>query len=200
MSEAQAGALVRHLDLLWQWNRKMNLTGLSSRRQLLVDLTLDAMVAVPHIPDRGRLLDVGSGGGFPAIPLKILKPELEIHLVEANRKKAAFLKQMIRLGGFAKAEVFNTRVEATSRLIPLNGYDRVTAKALAPLMETIRWCAPFLGEHGRMILFMGFHAEAALKEQAGAILAHRLRVAARHPYFLPGKTRPRHLVLFAKAA
>ncbi len=198
MTEAQVGALLRHLDCVWHWNQKMNLTGLRSRWQMLLDLTFDAMVAVPHLPDTGQLLDVGSGAGFPAIPLKILKPDLEVHLIEANRKKAAFLKQVIRTARLAKTGVFNTRVESHPDSILANRYDRITARALAPLERTLQWCSPFLGQRGRMILFLGSDAGDALEKYAALIKAHHLHVTATYPYLLPGKTRRRHLVLLAK--
>jgi len=79
-----------HLDTLWQWNKRMNLTGLSSRDLVVRDLLLDSIAAVRFFPSQGRYLDIGSGGGFPAIPIKILRPALEAYLLDSVQKKYIF--------------------------------------------------------------------------------------------------------------
>ncbi len=72
------------LDELEEWSKKFNLTGLSSRQSIINELLIDSMMPAPFIPDKGNLLDIGSGAGFPAIPIKICKPGLQCQLMEPN--------------------------------------------------------------------------------------------------------------------
>ena len=95
-----------YLELLLKWNRKMNLTALRSPREIIIHHFLDSLLLLPHIPQNTRLLDIGSGAGFPGLPLKIARPGLTIDLVEATAKKASFLKEAVRRLGLSGIKVF----------------------------------------------------------------------------------------------
>ena len=99
LSEHQLGLFQIYLDELWAWNKRTNLTGLSSRKRIVFELFLDSLIPAPFLAKRGTLLDVGTGAGFPGIPLKIYNPRLVVHLLDANFKKGSFLKQAVRLLG-----------------------------------------------------------------------------------------------------
>jgi len=76
-----------YLEELWDWNQRINLTGLSTREKIVIELFLDSLIPAPFLPKKGRMLDVGSGAGIPGLPLKIYTPQLKTHLLEANSKK-----------------------------------------------------------------------------------------------------------------
>ena len=73
-----------YLDALDRWSRRINITGLKNQREMAVQLFLDSLIPAPYLPERGSLLDAGSGGGFPGIPLKIFRPHMEVLLLEAG--------------------------------------------------------------------------------------------------------------------
>ena len=90
LASEQIEQFLAYLALLLKWNRKMNLTALRSPREIIIHHFLDSLLLPPDLPQNVRLLDIGSGAGFPGIPLKIARPGLTIDLVEATAKKASF--------------------------------------------------------------------------------------------------------------
>ena len=198
LSEEQLGLFQIYLDELCAWNRRVNLTGLSHRERMVVELFLDSVVPVPHLIEKGRLLDAGSGAGFPGIPLKICKPGLSAHLLEANAKKVSFLKQVIRLLNLDETEVIRGRIEKDVDRLHPDRYHLITARALAPVAQTIAWCAPLLRPGGHLISFIGGRIEDALKENQHIMEEHGLTIYKRIPYALPGRASERTTIIFER--
>lgn len=188
-----------YLDELWDWNLHMNLTGLSSRREMVIELFLDSLIPAPFIPTRGRMLDVGSGAGFPAVPLKIYIPSLKITLLEANSKKVSFLRHVIRLLGLKQIDVIQGRIEKDNGRLSHGGFPLITARALAGLGQTLSWCAPYLCQGGLLVSFLGPRAEDDLKENRQIMKSHGMVLHEMIPYFLPRKKTKRNTVIFKKS-
>jgi len=186
------------LDELEAWNKKMNLTGLSSRQSIINELLIDSMMPTSFMPDHGRLLDIGSGAGFPAIPIKICKPSLKCQLMEPNSKKISFLKQIIRLAKLEKIEVIKGRIEKEEELLHPEGYDVITSRGLAPLPQFLTWGAPHLAPGGLIVAFLGSQSEEALKKSADVIRKHRLFPFKSISYSLSGKSSERNLLILKR--
>ena len=187
-----------YLDELWHWNQRINLTGLSTREGMVLELFLDSLMLTPFVPEKGRLLDVGSGAGFPGMPVKIHNPHLKVHLLEANSKKVSFLKQVIFLLGLDRIEVIGGRIEKEASNLCPGGYNLVTARALARLPQTVAWCTPFLAPGGLLVCFLGRGANNELKEGRQAMERHQVVLDKVIPYFLPGKRFKRNMALLKK--
>ncbi len=180
------------------WNKRMNLTGLSSTKRIMDELVADSLMPAPYLPHNGLLLDVGSGAGFPAIPLKICRPEMEFFLIEPNSKKGSFLKQIIRLCGLKGIEVVRERIEKPSRCLPFAKYDIITSRAMAPLPQLIKWCTPFLAPDGLMVAFLGSRFKDILEECKPLLEEKCLFVYDSKPYTLRGKDFRRNLLILKK--
>lgn len=187
-----------YLTELKDWNQRINLTGLKSSERMVIELFLDSLIPVPFLPDTGRMLDVGSGAGFPGIPLKIYRPQLMTHLLETNSKKVSFLKQVIRLLGLKEIHVIKGRIEKDGGTLHPEGYHLITARALAGLSKTVAWCSPFLRPSGLLVSFLGSHAEEDLKGCERIMEANRMVIYRKIPYILPGKRSKRNTVIFKK--
>ena len=187
-----------YLHELWEWNKKINLTGLTSRDRILKELLIDSLIPSPYLPEVGNLLDVGSGSGFPAIPLKILIPGLKMHLMEARSKRVSFLKQVIRITNLDDIEIIRGRIEKDGTLLRSEGYNIITVRALADLPQTLTWCAPHLKPGGLILSFQGSQVEKVIKEGSDIIHQHKLVLYKTVPYRLPGKDSIRHLLIFRK--
>lgn len=198
LSPIQIHILKIYLKELWEWNRHMNLTGLTTQEGIIKELLLDSLIPLPLLPDRGRLLDIGSGAGFPAIPLKICRPGIKAHLVESNSKKVSFLKQVIRITGLDEIDVIRGRVEDIRTLLCPEGYDIVAARALARLPQTIVWCAPHLMPGGILVTFQGRRFEDTLKESSNVLKKHGLYLYKSVSYVLPETDCHRNLLIFRK--
>ncbi|MDI6727028.1 MAG: 16S rRNA (guanine(527)-N(7))-methyltransferase RsmG, partial [Smithellaceae bacterium] len=136
---------------------KINLVSLKAPQELWTRHFLDSLSAAPFVLNRGgTLLDLGAGGGFPGLPLKIVFPELKIFLLESSRKKSSFLNHAIRLLGLPQATVINERVE--NILVDnkyRHGFDTVISRAAFKLPELVRYSAYLLAANGMMIAMKG---------------------------------------------
>ena len=195
----------RHLDLfgaymdeLLEWNRRINLTGLSERKRIIIELFLDSLIPTPFIPEKGRMLDVGSGAGFPGIVIKVCRPHLKTCLMEANSRKTSFLKQVVRLLKLSDVDVVNGRIESDKDKLQPDGYHFITARALAGPDRIITWCSPFLCSGGLLITFLGSGAVDELEKCGIALETNFLVVDRLIPYSLPGMRSGRTLALLRK--
>ena len=195
LSDHQLDLFRIYLEELWSWNRKFNLTGLEDRRRMVIELFLDSLIPSPFLPGEGDLLDVGSGAGFPGLPLKIHCPLRNTFLLEPNSKKVSFLRHVIRLIRLEEIHTIKSRVEH----LPKGArYDMVTARALAEFGKTLESCAPLVKDGGLLVLYLGARAEENLRESERSVADQDLRVCKKISYTLPGKRSERHTVIFQK--
>jgi 16S rRNA (guanine527-N7)-methyltransferase len=165
---------------------------------MLTELFLDSLIPAPYLPYLRTFLDVGSGAGFPGLPLKIYRPQLETHLLEPNLKKVSFMKHIIRLTGLNSVKVIRGRVEdGPGRLNP-KGYHLITARALTGLDQTVKWCAPLLRPGGFLVCYLGHKAEESIEKSHPVLKENGLALHIMIPYQLPEKDFKRNTVLFKK--
>ena len=195
LSEAQAGKLLDYLDLLQKWNKAYNLTAVRDRSAMLTQHLLDSLSIVPHLPP-GDLLDVGSGGGLPGIPLAILQPERSITLIDTVGKKVAFLKQAAMTLGLKNLNAVSDRIESW---VPPEkhaaGFALITARAYATLATLVGQTQRLLAENGGWYAMKGVFPDAEMAE-----LPPDITVKAVIPLRVPDLGAERHLVLMALAA
>lgn len=187
-----------YIDILWKWNEKMNLTGLRSKEAVAEELLLDSIAASVFFPEKGRYLDVGSGAGFPAIPIKIARPGLEAYLIDSQRKRVSFLKEVVRSLRLKEITVIQGRIEQYPEPLQQGTFDRVTARALAKIPTVIEWCAPMLARGGSLLCFQGKEGIEAIKDLQGLLEGHSLEVETVFRYRLPNKESPRHIIILKK--
>jgi len=142
---------------LARWSSRINLTGLRTTDVLVTSGFLDSLACLPLIPGEvRRILDIGSGAGFPALPLKIVRPDLSLTLVEASRKKAVFLQHVVRALGLSGVRVVQCRAEALAGdPREVGAYELGLARAVAPPPEQARLVRPFLCASGLFLLQLG---------------------------------------------
>jgi 16S rRNA (guanine527-N7)-methyltransferase len=138
VDNAQSIKIQQYMRMLLSWNDKINLTAIRDPLEILYRHFCESMYAAVAVPlESGRLADVGSGGGFPGLPLKILRPDLELFLVESNVKKATFLAEVVRELGLAGTHVLVSRYEELSEeLVPL---DTVCSRAFGEFVPFLKW-------------------------------------------------------------
>jgi 16S rRNA (guanine527-N7)-methyltransferase len=146
---------IHALELL-KWTRKTNLTAISEPLEMAVKLFLDSIAPAPMIPPNASLLDMGSGGGFPGIPLKIMIPSLSVMLIDASRKKVSFLKHVIRMLHLHNIEAIHVRAEDLSKdIVLMNTYDVIISRALSSLVNFVQMSLPLLSKDGLIIAMKG---------------------------------------------
>lgn len=158
LEESATRQLLVYAEEVARWNRRVNLTGFKEPERIIREGILGSLRLLPLLPerDRARLADVGSGAGFPGIPLKIARPGLQVTLIEASRRKASFLLHAIRLLGLEGIACLRARVEGLGEQSGILGsFDAVTARALAPLPEAIALLTPLLAAGGTLVVPQG---------------------------------------------
>ncbi len=156
IDERICAAFAAHAAELFHWNRKFNLTAISDARGIAIRHFLDSLAAAKFVPDRSRMLDIGSGGGFPGIPLKIVKSSLSVFLIDGTRKKVNFLKHMIRLLDLDQCEALHIRAENFAHHTEFaNSFDVIISRALSDLTSFVKAATPLLARHGRIVALKG---------------------------------------------
>lgn len=140
VDDMQVLLIQRYIEVLLRWNEKLNLTAIREPLEILYRHFCESMFGAGVIPvDKGRVADIGSGPGFPGIPLKIVRPDLELFLVESNIKKGTFLAEVVRELELSQSRVLISRYEELSEeLAPL---DWVCSRALGEFGKTLEWAA-----------------------------------------------------------
>lgn len=167
--------------LLTEYNEKVNLTRIVGEEDCRIKHFYDSLLGEPAFLPGARCAEVGSGGGFPSIPLMIVRPDLAFVLIESVGKKCAFLERAVRELGLS-AEVVNARAEDVARDAAFRErFDVCCARAVARLNTLAEYCAPLVRVGGRFIAYKGEAAdELAEAERAFSVLGVRLLSADRH--------------------
>jgi 16S rRNA (guanine527-N7)-methyltransferase len=176
LSEEQLSQFERYLALLQEWSRRMNLVSDASsesvqRRHFLESLALGAVLREREVlRPASTVLDVGAGAGFPGIVLKIAWPGIELALLEATAKKAAFLEAAVEALGLGGARVLTGRAEDLAHDASLRGaFDLVVARAVAPLPALLELTLPFARIGGRVVTPKGSRAASEVAAAKGAL-------------------------------
>lgn len=197
----QAGQFQIYLELLTEWNLKMNLTALKEPEEIAEKHFLDSILVLKYleIPQGAKLIDVGTGAGFPGVPLKILRPDLNLTLMDGLNKRLIFLKELLHTLSL-RAELVHLRAEEGGRKPEYRErFDVATARAVARLPVLCEYCLPFLKIGGTFAAMKGPDVKGEL---AGAEKAVRLlgcEMVAERDYALPGGDG-RSLVLIRRKA
>jgi 16S rRNA (guanine527-N7)-methyltransferase len=154
IEDSQVLLIQKYMRILLHWNEKLNLTAIRDPLEILHRHFCESMFAAGAVPvDSGRLADIGTGAGFPGIPLKILRPELELCLVESNIKKGTFLAEVLRELELGNARVLINRYEELSEdLAPV---DYVCSRALGEFGAFLDWAASGELSAERVVLWIG---------------------------------------------
>jgi 16S rRNA (guanine527-N7)-methyltransferase len=184
--------LLAYLALLDKWNRTHILTAIREPARMVTHHLLDALAVLPHLPDTSelRLLDVGSGGGVPGLPLAIARPRWRVTLLDSNRKKAAFLRQAVADLEVNNAEVVAARVEDFA---PEVRFDVAISRAFSDLVAFAKAALPLVRPGGSIVAMKGTYPREEL-----AALPPTIRVVAVPSVTLPALGVARHLVLMTR--
>jgi len=190
-------------DLLITWNRKVNLTRLTGFEDFLYGHFLDSVIPLSYLPgSKGhRILDVGTGPGFPGIPMKLVRPDLDLVLIDSEQKKINFLEVVVSKMALEGVEVVHTRGEQLGRSSPYReGFDYVVSRAVSSLNMMCELCLPFVKTYGYMIAWKtGKQIEEELGDAEKAIQRLGGCLEKIQGYALPDARGDRKLVMIKKS-
>ena len=183
--------LLAYVALLYKWNKTYSLTALREQEKAVSHHLLDSLSILPFVPN-GSLLDVGSGGGMPGIPLAIVRPEQRVTLLDSNSKKSAFLQQAAIELGLSNISVHGGRVE---QYHPAVGFAAISSRAFAELGDFVSLSRHLLAPEGVWLAMKGVWPHDEISR-----LPADVRVEAVHALPVPGVDGERHLVVMRRRA
>lgn len=203
LSPQQLIAFKRFEEELIEWNARFNLTAIRESEAIRTKHFLDSLTCLMVMEGRipNRLIDIGTGAGFPGIPLKIIYPQIQVTLVESVGKKAQFCEHIVNVLGLDKVEVVQSRAEEMGQHSKYREkFDWAVARAVANMPTLIEYLLPLVKVGGAILAQKGESgpAEAHTSEHAARLLGGRLRVLKK--IILPGVVEDRYLVVFDKIA
>jgi len=192
-SDAKTKSMISYVAELLKWNKKINLTGsrdvMSLAEKQLFDSCMPIKWQIDKFSEKATLLDLGSGGGFPAIPLKIMRPQLNMHLIESRMKKVNFLKHIARTLKLTEFEVHCSRFPfIESETLIGKDIDIITSKAVKPDLGILSAMYQLLSDDGIVLLYRKF-----VKEEKKIIEKGKFKISEELSYLLP-KSRARRTI------
>ena len=155
ISNLQAEKFSAYYELLTFYNKKFNITAITEKEEVIKKHFIDSIYPYKYIKN-GKLIDVGAGGGFPSVPLKIMNEELDLTLLEATGKKCEFLKTLVKELKLDCADVINERAEILAKDFKFREkYDYAVSRAVAGLNTLSEYCLPFVKKGGEFIAYKG---------------------------------------------
>lgn len=159
-------------QLLVEWNKKMNLTAVTEDKEISIKHFLDSTVPIFSfdIKENSKIIDVGTGAGFPGVPIKIIRPDLDFTFLDSLNKRITFLKEVSNQLSFEKAEFVHMRAEDAGKDKKFRGkYDYAVSRAVAPLKVLSEYCVPLLKIGGTFAAFKAFDIEEELNDAKSMI-------------------------------
>ncbi len=183
-----------HAKELMKWNKKINLTAIKQPLKIAEKHFIDSLAATSFIKNKNSIIDLGSGGGFPGIPLKIMNPLLNVVLIDSSRKKINFLKHIIRLLGLQGIDAIHSRAQDLhDKDLYIAGFDAVISRAFTELSNFVELASPFLNKEGTIYAMKGKQAKKEITPE----LLEKFDVTADH-YMLPFEKSDRYIITLSQ--
>jgi 16S rRNA (guanine527-N7)-methyltransferase len=190
ISEHQIQLMDMHAKELMIWNKKINLTAITQPIQVADKHYIDCIAASSFIKNVNSIIDLGSGGGFPGIVLKIMDSDLNVVLIDSSRKKVSFLKHVIRLLNLKNIDAVHTRVQDLhGNVLYKNKFDAVTSRAFTQLSGFVHLASPLLQKNGTIYAMKG----QMVKKEISTELLEKFTIKTDH-YLLPIEKSDRYIV------
>ena len=177
LSKEQLGQFYKYMNILLEWNKVINLTTITKPEEIILKHFIDSLTILKHIEKKDKIIDVGTGAGFPGIPLKIYCPSLKVTLIDSLGKRLKFLENVIKELGLENISCEHARAEDAGKNKKFREkFDLVTARAVARLSVLSEYCLPLVKTGGMFIALKGSkYAEEILEgEQALKILGGKI--------------------------
>lgn len=200
LTEPQLTQFQTFYEALIDWNQQVNLTRIEKRDEVITKHFLDSLSCLQAMPQLPPLvIDVGTGAGFPGIPLKIVQPHIALTLVEATGKKVSFLRHMVQVLQLEQVTIVHERAETVGQSAAYRGqFDLALARAVAPLSVLLEYLLPLLKPGGMLMALKGQAVSAEIAQAASALTVLGGQLTKSVSLTLPGSDLARNLILVEK--
>lgn len=199
VTDHQAEQFHTYYKLLLLWNKQFNLTTITTQNNVIVKHFLDSVLIANKLKPNAKLLDIGTGAGFPSIPIKIMRPDVNMCLVDSLKKRTVFLKEVIKTLQLEGVLVLHARAEELAiKPAHREQYDYVTARAVAKLNTLLEYAAPFLAIKGNVIAYKAKGVEQEMQDAANACKVLFLKQKEIEHFDIKETESERNIVFFEK--
>lgn len=199
LSKEQAEMFFNYMNLLLEWNEKINLTAITEEKEVIVKHFVDSLTIAKYIPEGASLVDVGTGAGFPGIPLKIIREDLKITLLDSLQKRINFLDVVIKELNLENIETIHARVEEFGKNSKYReSFEVATSRAVANLSTLTEYLLPLVKVGGIAICMKGSSIEEELESSKKAINVLGGKVSNVFEFDLPKTDIKRNIVIVDK--
>lgn len=200
LSDNQIEKFYKYMLLIQEWNEKINLTAILEPEEMIVKHFIDSLSIANEINSGAKVIDVGTGAGFPGIPLKIYDESINITLMDALNKRMIFLNEVAsQLDLKDEIEILHGRAEEIAQKPKYReNYDYAVSRAVAPLNILLEYLSPFVKIGGKVIAMKGSNAEEELDEAKNAIEVLQCNVIENEKFNLPDNQGERNIIILSK--
>lgn len=198
--DTQLAQFARYAELLLEWNEKMNLTAITEPTEIVTKHFVDSLYGLPYLAAGDRLIDVGTGAGFPGIPLKIARPDLSLTLLDSLNKRLNFLNAVVSELSLADAKTVHARAEeGAAKKSPLREqFDVAVSRAVAQLNTLAEYCLPYVKAGGTFLAYKGGDVEEECMNAKNAVKTLGGEIADIVKYTIPTTDITHSLVVIKK--
>ncbi|MBQ7977709.1 MAG: 16S rRNA (guanine(527)-N(7))-methyltransferase RsmG [Clostridia bacterium] len=200
INDVQAAYFCRFFELLTTFNQQFNLTAITELEQVVVKHFIDSILNHKYYKSGAYICDMGSGAGFPGIPLKIMRPDLKIILVDSLQKRVNFLNTVIKELNLQDITAVHSRAQELKQQIPFESFDYITARAVAPLNVLIELCVPYIKINGEMVALKATNYENEIIEAEHALDCLNSKISNIEEYKLNNGEYTRNIIYITKQA
>ena len=199
LNEKQVEKFIKFKDILIEWNEKINLTTIVEDDDIIVKHFVDSLTCMKYIKDNSKVIDIGTGAGFPGIPVRIANESLDITLIDSLNKRIIYLNDLIDRVGFTNIEAIHGRAEEKSRDKNYREkYDIAIARAVANLRVLSEYVLPFVKVGGKFICMKGPNVDEEIEEAKENIKLLGGKIIEQNSFLLPGTDMGRTIIVIEK--
>lgn len=199
LHEKQINQLYTYMELLLEWNQKVNLTAITEPKEIILKHFIDSMTITKYIERNTKLIDIGTGAGFPGIPIKILREDIEVTLLDSLNKRIHFLKEVIEQLKLKKIEAIHSRAEDFGKNKKYREtFDYATSRAVANLSTLAEYLLPLVTLDGYCISMKGPNIEEEIQKSKNAITILGGKIEKIEKFQLPKSKIDRNIIMIRK--
>lgn len=199
LTELQQKQFEKYKDLLLEWNKKINLTAITEEDDIILKHFIDSMTILKHIDENSSIVDVGTGAGFPGIPIKIANSSINVTLVDSLNKRLIFLEEVIKNLNLEKIKTVHSRAEEFGQNKNYREkFDIATSRAVANLSVLVEYLLPLVKVGGKCVCMKGSDIEEEVQNSKDAIKTLGGQIEKVEEFTLPASDIKRNIIVIKK--